>query len=80
MTQKMLMLNFNTRFRRDLSLQGNYTYNLANDLPGTPTNPYDFNLDWGRSSFERRHRLVLVGSMPDLRREVEKLFLRCSGS
>jgi len=63
MTQKMLMLNFNTRFRRDLSLQGNYTYNLANDLPGTPTDPYNFNADWGRSSFERRHRLVLVGSL-----------------
>ncbi len=62
MKQKLLMFNFNTRFRRDISLQGNYTYNIASDLPSTPTDPYDYSVDWGRSSFERRHRLNLVGT------------------
>jgi hypothetical protein len=57
------MANFNTRFTRNLSLQGNYAYNRSHDLPTTPTNPYDFDLDWARSSFERRHRFTLVGSL-----------------
>jgi hypothetical protein len=62
MKQNILMFNFNTQFRRNLSLQGNYSYNKSNDLPGTPTNPYDFAQDWGRSSFEHKHRFNLVGS------------------
>jgi hypothetical protein len=62
MKQNIWMVNFNTQFRRNLSLQGNYSYNRSNDLPGTPTNPYDFAEDWGRSSFEHKHRFNLVGS------------------
>ena len=44
------MFNFNTRFTRNVSLQGNYSFNNANDLPGTPSDPYDFAADWGRSA------------------------------
>jgi hypothetical protein len=62
MNQKMLMANFNTRFRRNLSLQGNYSFNMAKDLPSSPSDPYNFNADWGRAAFERRHRFNLVGS------------------
>ena len=40
--QNILMANFNTRFSRNVSLFGNYQFNHSNDLPGTPTNPYDF--------------------------------------
>jgi hypothetical protein len=61
--QNILMANFNTRFTRNVSLFGNYQYNHSHDLPGTPTNPYDFQQDWGRSSLERRHRFQLVGSV-----------------
>ena len=61
--QNILMANFNTRFSRNVSLFGNYQFNHSNDLPGTPTNPYDFAEDWGRSSLERRHRFQLVGSI-----------------
>ncbi len=63
MKQQIVMANFNTRFTRNLSLQGNYSYNIANDLPSTPSDPYNFAADWARSAFERRHRFVLVGSL-----------------
>ncbi len=62
MKQQIVMANFNTRFTRNLSLQGNYSYNVANDLPSTPTDPYNFAEDWARSAFDRRHRFILVGS------------------
>jgi hypothetical protein len=63
MRQNILMANFNTRFSRNVSLFGNYQFNNSNDLPGTPTDPYNFAQDWGRSSLERRHRFQLVGSV-----------------
>ena len=61
--QKMLMANFNTRFSPRVSLFGNYSLNFANDVPSTPTDPYNFALDYGRSNFERRHNFMLVGSV-----------------
>jgi len=63
MKQNLLMANFNTRFSKNVSLFGNYSYNRANALPTTPSDPYDFLLDWGRSSLERRNRFQLVGSV-----------------
>jgi hypothetical protein len=63
MRQHILMANFNTRFSRGVSLFGNYSLNFAKDLPGTPSNPYNFAQDWGRSSLDRRHRFQLVGSI-----------------
>ncbi len=62
MKQQIVMASFNTRFTRNLSLQGNYSYNIANDLPSTPTDPYNFAADWGRSAFERKQRFILFGS------------------
>ena len=61
--QNIIMTNFNTRFTRNLSLQGNYSYNNAKDLPASPSDPYNFALDWARSSLQRKHRFMLVGSM-----------------
>src|ERR1039458_2153464 len=63
MGQNILMGNFNTRFSKNVSLFGNYQFNHSHDLPGTPTNPYNFFQDWGRSSMERRNRFQLVGSV-----------------
>jgi hypothetical protein len=63
MKQNLIMANFNTRFSKNVSLFGNYSYNRANALPTTPSDPYDFLLDWGRSPLERRHRFQLVGSV-----------------
>jgi hypothetical protein len=59
----MLMVNLNTRFSRRVSMYANYTLNFANDLPQTPSDPYDFALDWGRSNLDRRNNLQLVGSV-----------------
>jgi len=61
--QNILIANFNTRFNRNVSLMGNYSLTYANDLPGTPSNPYNFNQDWGRSSLDRRHRFQLIGTV-----------------
>src|SRR5262249_22933694 len=63
MKQNVVMANFNTRFSRRVSLFGNYQWNKSNDLPTSPSDPYDFMADWGRSSLERRHRFQLVGSV-----------------
>ena len=63
MRQHMLMANFNTRFSRKVSLFGNYSLTYAKDLPSSPTDPYDFALDWGRSNFDRRHNFQLVGNV-----------------
>jgi len=61
--QNILMANFNTRFNNKVSLFGNYSYNTAHDLPGSPSNPYNFLQDWGRSTLDRKHRFQLVGSV-----------------
>ena len=61
--QNIVMVNFNTRFNRRVSLQGNYQYTHANDLPGTPTNPYNFMEDWGTSNLNRRSNLTVIGTL-----------------
>ncbi len=63
MRQRMLMANFNTRFSQRVSLFGNYSLTYAHDLPSTPTDPYDFALDYGRSNFDRRNSFMLMGSV-----------------
>jgi hypothetical protein len=61
--QDIIMFSFNTRFSRRVSLQGNYQYTHANDLPGTPTNPYNFLQDYGTSNLNRRSNLTVFGSI-----------------
>ena len=61
--QNILMVNFNTRFSRRVSLFGNYSYTRAKDLPGSPTDPYDFMLDYGRSNLDRHNNFQLTGSV-----------------
>ena len=61
--QDILMFNFNTRFSRRVSLQGNYQYTHANDLPSSPTNPYNFMQDYGTSNLNRRSNLIVIGSI-----------------
>jgi hypothetical protein len=63
MKQNLFMANFNTRFNKNVSLFGNYSLNYADDLPGSPSNPYNFLQDWGRSTLATRHRFQLVGSV-----------------
>ena len=61
--QNILMANFNTRFSRRVSLFGNYSLIYAKDLPGSPTDPYNFKLDYGRSTSDQRHQFQLFGSV-----------------
>jgi hypothetical protein len=63
MRQNLLQFNFNTRFSSRVSLFGNYSLNYAKDLTGTPTDPYDFRLDWGRSTLDRRHNALILGTI-----------------
>jgi hypothetical protein len=53
--QSIMMVTVNTRFNRNVSIYANYQLTHANDLPSTPTNPYDFMQDYGRSTLDRRN-------------------------
>jgi hypothetical protein len=65
--QNQLIANFNIRTGPRLSLFGYYALNYANsDTAGAssfPSNPYDLALDYGRASFDVRHRLFLAGTI-----------------
>lgn len=64
--QNQLIVNFNVRAGARLSLFGYYALNYANsDASGAgsfPSNQYDVGADYGRASFDTRHRLFAGGS------------------
>jgi hypothetical protein len=65
--QNQLILNTNIRIGTKIQLFGFYTFGYANsDTSGVssfPSNSYDISQDWGRASFDVRHRLFLGGSL-----------------
>jgi Carboxypeptidase regulatory-like domain len=65
--QNQLILNTNVRVGAKVQLFGFYTLGYANsDTSGTssfPTNSYDISQDYGRASFDVRHRLFFGGSI-----------------
>jgi hypothetical protein len=65
--QNQLIANFNIRAGARLSLFGNYTLNYANsDASGAssfPSNQYDLSVDYGRASFDMRHRVFVGGTI-----------------
>ena len=61
--QNLLILSFNMAINRRVSINGNYSLNYAKDLPSSPMDPYNFNLDYGRSNLDQRHNLTLSGSI-----------------
>ena len=65
--QNQLILNTNIRVGTKLQLFGFYTLGYANsDTSGVssfPSNSYNISQDWGRASFDIRHRLFLGGSL-----------------
>jgi Carboxypeptidase regulatory-like domain len=65
--QNQLIANFNIRAGAKLSLFGFYSLNYANsDTSGAssfPSNQYDLGADYGRASFDTRHRLLLAGTI-----------------
>ena len=65
--QNQLIVNTNIRASTKLQLFGYYTLNYANsDTSGVSSfasNSYDISQDYGRASFDTRHRLFLGGSI-----------------
>jgi hypothetical protein len=65
--QHQLIVNSNVKAGSRVQLFGYYTLNYANsDASGVssfPTNSYDISQDYGRASFDTRHRLFLGGSI-----------------
>lgn len=65
--QTQVIVNGSIRMGTKLSLFGYYTYNHANsDTAGAssfPSNPYDLQEDYGRASFDIRHRLFVGGTV-----------------
>jgi len=65
--QNQLIVNTSVRAGARLTLNGYYTLNYANsDTSGPysfPSNPYDISDDYGRASFDIRHRVFLGGTM-----------------
>ncbi len=65
--QNQLIANFNIRAGAKLSLFGYYSLNYANsDASGAssfPTNQYDLAEDYGRASFDTRHRVFFGGTI-----------------
>lgn len=65
--QNQLITSFRTRFHRNASLFGFYSLNRArSDTDGAssfPANQFDLSSEYGRSSFDLRHRFVLGGSI-----------------
>jgi hypothetical protein len=65
--QNQLITNFNIRAGATLSLFGYYSLNYANsDASGAssfPSNQYDLGADYGRASFDMRHRVTMGGTI-----------------
>ena len=65
--QNQLILNTNIKVRSMVQLFGFYTFGYANsDTSGVnsfPTNSYHISQDYGRASFDVRHRLFMGGSI-----------------
>jgi len=65
--QNQLITNFNIRAGAKLSLFGYYALNYANsDASGAssfPSNQYDLAADYGRASFDMRHRVFMGGTI-----------------
>jgi hypothetical protein len=61
--QSIVMVALNTAVTKNISLNANYQLTYAKDLPSTPSDPYDFMLDYGRSNLDRRHNLSVFGNI-----------------
>jgi hypothetical protein len=64
--QHLLLFNLQSRLNRKINFNANYTLGKANgDTDGAgsfPANSYDLQSEFGRSSFDVRHRFTLTGS------------------
>ena len=64
--QNQFIVNFNSRFHRNASMNAYYVLSKANsDADGAgsfPANPYDLSTEYGRASGDIRHRFVMTGN------------------
>ena len=64
--QNQFILNFNSRFHRNATMNAYYVLAKANsdtDGSGTmPADPYNLSIDYGRASGDIRHRFVMTGN------------------
>jgi hypothetical protein len=62
--QTQLTINANTRLNSHFQVQGYYTYGQAHtNANGFPMNQYNDDLDWGRASYDIRHRGYFGGAI-----------------
>ena len=67
--QRQFFIGFNSRFSRTFQLNGNYSLSKStNDTDGQggqlfPMNSYDLTSEFGRSSFDIRHRFTMFGTI-----------------
>jgi hypothetical protein len=66
--QQQLMTNMNLRLGKYLSLNGYYQLGFANSNvngrgAGFPSSPFNLAADWGRASFDTRHRGMIMGTI-----------------
>jgi len=65
--QNQLIFNSNARINSRVSVFGYYAYGHVNTnvatSAGAPSNPYNFNQDWGRANYDIRNRININGSI-----------------
>ena len=62
--QQQFIVNANSRFNKHFSMQGYYAYGHVNsNVNGFPSNQYNTSLDWGRASYDIRHRVNFGGNV-----------------
>jgi hypothetical protein len=62
--QNQLIFNANGRINSRISLFGYYVYGHVNsNVNGSPSNPYNFNQDYGRAGYDIRNRININGSI-----------------
>ncbi len=85
-TQSMKQLNVSVskQFRPGVSLTANYTLGSAKsdtDFGGFPMNQYDLTGEYGRTSFDTRHRFILFSSLgiPKLKLSLNPMIIANTG-
>ncbi|HEX7312778.1 MAG TPA: carboxypeptidase regulatory-like domain-containing protein [Pyrinomonadaceae bacterium] len=85
-TQSMKQLNigFSKQFRPGISMNLNYTLGKAQsnaDFGGYPVNQYDLTGEYGRTSFDSRHRFIMFASLavPKLKLSLSPIIIANTG-
>jgi uncharacterized membrane protein YgcG len=81
---EQLNIGLSKQFNRAVSLNFNYTLSKAEsdtDFGGFPVNQYDLRGEYGRTSFDTRHRFILFGSLavPRLKLSLNPIIIANTG-